>query len=122
MSQFQLPNRTRKRLPKIIAGLLAGKTHDEIAKDCSLKNRKTIQRDIELWAQSGGLEKWLQQEWMKIHGKIADEDPKEAYRQLTKLLSKTLTQRVKAEVEGGMITVKMWQPPKEDKDSAASSK
>lgn len=118
MSQFRLPPNTRKRLPKIIAGLLAGRTHDQVAADCAVKNRKTIERDIELWAQNGGLEKWLQQEWMKIHGKIADQDPIEAYRQLTKLLSKTMTQRVKAELEGGIITVKMWQPPKENANAA----
>lgn len=118
MSHLQLPLHTRKRLPKIIEGLLNGKSHQQIAEDCGLKNRRTIIRDIELWAQSGGLERWLQQEWLKLHGKITSEDPKEAYRQMSKLLSKTMTQRVKAEIEGGMITVKMWRPSKEKEDAA----
>lgn len=121
MSVSELPYHTRKRLPLIIDGLLAGKNYEQIAHDCGLKSPKTIQRDLERWRDRGGLESFLQNEWLRMHGKVKQLDPIEAHRQLTRLLGRTLTQKVKAEVEHGEIVVKMWQPPEKDKDSAASN-
>lgn len=116
MSQNRLPRITRVRIPQIIQGLLEGKTHEEIAKECGLKNRRTIERDIQAWRDSGGLETFLTEEWLKMHGKIKEQDPIEAHRQLTKLLGKTLTKKVESKISGGEqpIIVKMWKPDAKD--------
>lgn len=116
MSQSTISYATRKRLSKIIKALLEGKNHDEIAEICGVKNRKTIERDLIAWRNSGGFEDFLNNEWLKLHGKIKKLDPHEAYRQITKLLGKTLTQKIKGEIEHSQIVVKMWKPEK-DEDS-----
>lgn len=117
MSQNRMSAVTRKRIPRILEGLLKNETHEEIAEAVGVKNRKTIERDLQAWRDSGGLETFLHDEWLRMHGKIKEMEPLEAYRQLTKLLSKTLTQRVQTELkQTGPIVIKMW-TPKEDADS-----
>lgn len=111
---------TRKRLPTIIEGLFNGKTYDEIAKDCGV-TRRTIERDIASWRASGGFEDELQNEWFQVHAKVKQENLIEVYRRLTYLLGRTMTQKIKAEVEHGAITIKMWQPKKEEKKENADS-
>lgn len=118
MQQNKLSSATRKRLPKIIEGLLAGKTHQQITASLGLKNRSTIERDLRAWRETGGYEEFLHNEWLQLHGKIKESDPVEAYRQISKLLGKTLTQKIETELTGGQIVVKMWKP--EEKENASS--
>lgn len=111
MSQIKLRKATRKRIPRIIDGLLSNKTHEEIAKGLGIKNRKTIERDLKAWRLSGGMETFLQNEWLRLHGKVKEMDPVEAHRQLTKLLGKTMAQKIEAQIaQKEPFIIKMWKP------------
>ena len=92
---MSLSTQTLKRLPKIKAGLLKGLNRDEIGRECGV-TEKTIDRDIKAWLQTGLFEQWLREEWLRLHNIIIQHNPVEAYRQLTKLLGKTLVQRIEA--------------------------
>ena len=110
-----LPEATRIRLPKIKAGLLANKTSEQIAKECGVK-RQTIERDKQEWRQSGDFEDWIKEEWMRLHLLIQKQDPVIAYREITRLLGKTLTQKVEtALTQKEPFVVKMWKPEKDAK-------
>lgn len=99
MSQIGLSYHTRRRLPKIIQGLLKGKTHEQIAADCGVK-RRTVDRDLRAWRESGGFEKWLHAEFMRLHGEVRDEKTERAYQTIARLLERTMRQRIEAEVKG----------------------
>lgn len=93
-----LPTQTMKRLPQIKSGLLQGLTTEQIADICKV-TEKTIDRDLAIFRQSGQFDLWLREEWMRLHCIIMQKDPTEAYRQLTKLLGKTLVARFEQKVD-----------------------
>ena len=95
---MSLPHQTLQRLPIIKKDLLLGKNIDQIAEHCGVKN-KTIDRDLAKFRNSGEFEEWLKEEWMRIHHIIIHEDPTEAYRNLTKLVSTMLTRRIEKRLE-----------------------
>ena len=86
---------TRKRLPTIKTSLLKGLNRDQIGEKCGV-TEKTIDRDVKAWVESGDFETWIKEEFLRLHAQIIHNDPVEAYRQITKLLGRTLTQRVEA--------------------------
>ena len=53
-------NRTLERLPKIIEGLDAGLSRQQIADKLGV-HRDTIQRDIRKWKKTGGYKEWYKQ-------------------------------------------------------------
>jgi len=113
---MSLPEATRIRLPKIKTGLIEGKTSEQIAKECGV-TRETIERDKHAWRQSGDFEDWIKEEWLRLHILIQEKDPVIAYKEITRLLGKTLTQKVEtALTQKEPFVVKMWKP-KEDADS-----
>ena len=99
MSEKQLSYPTRKRLPRIIEGLIKGENYDQIAEAVGVKNRRTIERDIQAWRETGGFEDFFAKEFLKLHGKIRKSDPVEAYRQITKLIARTLTRKIEAQLK-----------------------
>lgn len=99
MSERQLSYSTRKRLPRIVEGLIKGENYDQIAKAVGVKNRRTIERDIKAWRDTGGFEEFFIKEFLKLHGKIRKSDPVEAYRQVTKMLARTVTRKFEAELK-----------------------
>jgi len=99
MSDKQLSYPTRKRLPRIIEGLIKGENYDQIAEAVGVKNRRTIERDIQAWRATGGFEDFFAKEFLKLHGKIRKSDPVEAYRQITKLIARTLTRKIEAQLK-----------------------
>ncbi|MCK4474976.1 helix-turn-helix domain-containing protein [Candidatus Bathyarchaeota archaeon] len=99
MSEKQLSYPTRKRLPRIIEGLIKGENYDQIAEAVGVKNRRTIERDIQAWRATGGFEDFFAKEFLKLHGKIRKSDPVEAYRQITKLIARTLTRKIEAQLK-----------------------
>ena len=110
---MSLPQQTLQRLPKIKAGLLEGKTKDAIALLCHV-TEKTIDRDLKQFRASNEFEDWLREEWQRLHYIILNENPTEAYRQLSRLLGQTLTRRIEATTElKAAIIVKMWKPEDE---------
>ena len=99
MSEKQLSYPTRKRLPRIIEGLIKGENYDQIAEAVGVKNRRTIERDIKAWREIGGFEDFFAKEFLKLHGKIRKSDPVEAYRQITKLVARTVTRKIEAQLK-----------------------
>jgi len=118
---MSLPRQTSIRLPKLKKGLILGQNLAEIARECHVTER-TINRDKEAWLASGDFEVWLRDEWLRYHMLIGKTDPVEAYRQLSRLIGKTLTQRVEAETTVREIKL-LWEikdeSGSEDKVSAA---
>ena len=86
---------------------------EQIAKECGVK-RQTIERDKREWRQSGDFEDWIKEEWLRLHLLIQQKDPVIAYREITRLLGKTLTQKVEtALTQKQPFVVKMWKPEKD---------
>ena len=117
---MSLSRQTLKRLPIIKAGLLKGLNYTQIGQQCGV-TEKTIDRDIKAWVQSGDFERWLREEWLRLHAIIINQNPEEAYKQLSKLLGKTLVRRIEAktEITGGEkpIIIKMWKPKFEEQNN-----
>ena len=88
-----LTQQTLRRLPHIKEGLLKGATYDTIAQNLGVGHR-TIDRDIQNWVNSGNFESWIKEEWLRLHNIILHEDPTEAYRNITKLVSHMLTRKI----------------------------
>ena len=76
-------------------------SHQAIADACGV-NEKTIDRDIDAWRKSGGLEEWLREEFFDLHEtmKSMEEKAPLAYTTVAQLLGKTLTQKVEQKTEG----------------------
>ena len=89
---------TRERLPTIKQGLLTGLSYDQIADKLGVGHR-TIDRDIKRWLESGDFELWIKEEWIRLHNIIIHDNPEEAYRNITKLVAKMLTQKLEKKVE-----------------------
>jgi hypothetical protein len=122
MSQMS-PPRLKKplRMKKIKEMLPYHANYAEIAAACGV-NEKTIDRDIQAWYKSGGMEQWLREEFFNLHQEVKAMDGKVplAYTTIAQLLGKTLTQKVEQKTEGKQtIIVKMWKP---DADSGDSDK
>ena len=95
---MSLPQQTLQRLPKIKAALLEGKHINEIAIICKV-TEKTVDRDLQKFRASPLFEEWLREEWQRLHYIIINENPVEAYRQLTRLLGQTFTRKIEAKTE-----------------------
>lgn len=94
------------RRRKIQELLPLGKSYEEIATVCGV-TRWTIIRDIKEWKEKGGFEDWLLDEFFRLHGEEAEGDWKTRYKVVSRLLEKTLKQKIEADVEGA-ITIKAW--------------
>lgn len=105
-------------MDEIIRGIQEGKTQAEIAVTCGV-SRKTIERDFREWRTNGGFEEWLSREWIRLHRDIKTIEPRDAYREVSSLLGKTLKQKVEAEVKGGIV-LKAWGMGEKDAKSPAS--
>jgi len=109
MSVSELSYQTLRRLPTIKQGLLKGDSYEAIGKVCGVTSR-TIDRDVKAWLQSGDFYDWIKTQWIELHGKIVSKNPEEAYKQITKLFSKMVTQKreVRTELSGNLdITQKL---------------
>lgn len=97
----ELPQATRERIPKIMLGLLRGKTNAEIAKTTIPPVTDwTIKKDRRLWRNSGGYYEWLEGEFFRLHGDMRDEDRKTAYKEVCRLLGRFISRKIEAKVEG----------------------
>jgi len=86
------------RLRTIQDGIFKGLNREQIAQECKV-TEKTIDRDMNVWVNSGLFEVWLKKEWVQLHQIIIHENPTEAYRNLTKLVSHMLTRKVEMKEE-----------------------
>jgi len=59
----------------------------------------------------------IKEEWVRLHNIIVHENPTEAYKQLTKIISRMVTRKLEAketiDVTTRHIIVKMWKPEDE---------
>jgi len=112
---MSLSEPTRRRLPRVKKGLINGLTIGQIADICRV-TEKTIDRDLNKFRASPLFEEWLREEWQRVHYIIINENPVEAYRQLTRLLGQTFTRRIEkhelTELKAAII-VKLWKPEDE---------
>lgn len=100
-----------RRQQVIEDGLRQGWTQDRIADECRC-SRSTIYRQIREWRESGGFEGWLLDSWLELYAKLKAERPDIVFQNVTTLLSKYITRRMK--VEGSTtIVVKHWGPEHE---------
>ena len=98
----QRPLRKPLRMQKLIAGLRQGLTLAAIAEECQC-SEKTIDRDFAEWRESGGFDKWLYAEFMRLHSlEISKEDGGQAYRCVADLLKKCLVDRKEIHTEGNL--------------------
>ena len=93
-----LSKQTLIRLPKIKQGLIKGLTIEQISGKCGVYE-KTIDRDIHAWVESGLFTTWIREEWVRLHSQIIHDDPVEAYRQVSKLVAKSIVQRAEIKSE-----------------------
>ena len=112
MSQKQeIPSlKPDQRLEIIKRELPRGTNQDEIADLCGVC-RETINRDIKAWELSGGWDDWIRREFKGLFTNITETDEPLAFREMSKLAARTMTQRTEAKVEGfGQLTI--WRPDK----------
>jgi len=108
MSQkVTLSNADQRHLPKIKAFLLEGNNQLDISRALNLR-RETVNRKIQRWMKTEDFEIWLKQVWMDLYGEIRQDDPKEVFRQVTKLIAKMMVAKTHAEVEGKLEVVAPW--------------
>lgn len=110
---MSLSHQTLKRLPTIKAELLKGTSHEQIGQKLGVTD-KTIDRDLDAFLKSGEFETWLKAEWVHLHTIVVHEDPTEAYRNLTKLVSHMLTRKLEAHSEHvetqRILHLHLWKP------------
>ena len=92
---MSLSQQTKRRLPHIKKGLLTGLTYEQIGNKLGV-TRRTIDRDVHSWLNTGDFETWLKEEWVRLHNIIIHNDPTEAYRQVTKILGRMVTRKIEA--------------------------
>lgn len=89
---MSLSQQTTQRLPTIKTELLKGTSYIDIGKKLNVTER-TIDRDIKAFVNSGDFETWLKEEWLRLHNQVIHDDPIEAYRNVSKLISRMITQK-----------------------------
>ena len=108
MSQkVTLSNADRRHLPKIKAMLLEGASQLDISRTLHLR-RETVNRKIQRWMKTEDFEIWLKQIWIELYGEIKREDPREVFRQVTKLIAKMMVAKTHAEIEGKLEVYAPW--------------
>ena len=114
MSQKQeIPSlKPDQRLEIIKRELPRDTNQDEIAKMCGVC-RETINRDIRAWELTGGFDDWIRREFKDLFISISKDDEPLAFREVSKLTARTMTQRTESKVEG-FGTLLIWRPGEEE--------
>ncbi len=100
-----------KRIEIIKRELPRGTTQNEIAVLCGVC-RDTISRDIKAWELSGGWDDWIRREFKGLFTTVTETDEPLAFREMSKLAARTMTQRTESKVEG-FGTLLIWRPGEE---------
>ena len=79
------PALTQPQRLQLIKDNVTTLTYNEIAKQCGVTKR-TIRRDIEDWKQHGGYDEFLTEQFFKLYGIMALEDPRHAFDRICDLL------------------------------------
>jgi len=104
------------RLDKIIDGLRKGKHIMDIAEECGV-TRRTIDRDLKKWEETGGFERWLNAEIFLMYDRVVQDDDNavEALKILTSLKRRYIKQEMKVETEGALVL--KWQNNEQSQSS-----
>jgi len=94
----QLTTQTRIRLPKIQEGLRDGLSHEQIAANCGV-TRRTIERDLDSWYESGEFETWLKAEFVELYEYVRTANPTIAFKELARLMGKMVTRKAEIKTE-----------------------
>ena len=113
LQKEEIPKLTpTQRLEIIKRELPRGTNQDEMAEMCGVC-RATINRDIKAWELTGGWDDWIRREFKDLFVGITETDEPLAFREMSKLAARTMTQRTEAKVEGfGQLTI--WRPGPEE--------
>ena len=105
---MSLSTQTKIRLPTIKQGLREGFNYEQIGSKCGV-TEKTIDRDMGDWVESGQFEIWLKTEFVELHNYTRKANPIEAYKQLSKIVGRMVTQKseIKAEINSNITEVKV---------------
>jgi hypothetical protein len=90
--EMSLNTQTLQRLPKIKQGLREGLSRTQIGETCGV-TEKTIDRDMQVWVQSGFFEVWLKTEFVGLYSHVVVANPVAAYKELAKIIAKMVTQK-----------------------------
>lgn len=123
MSQkVTLSNADKRHLPRIKAFLLEGKNQLDISRALNLR-RETVNRKVRRWMQTEDFDLWLKEVWVDLYRQVRREDVKEAFRQVTKLLTKSLGVRADAVIAHAEATLKVIVSPKliSEEDGASTT-
>jgi len=86
----ELESRDIADAPKILAMLFEGKEHSEIAEELGL-NRVSVTLKIHRLMDTREFQNALTAEWLKRYRAMKVDNPREAFKQLTRLVSQTIT-------------------------------
>ena len=81
--------------PAVLALLFEGKKHEEIADALGL-DRSNVTLKIHRLMDTKEFQNALTEEWVKRYREMKIEDPKQAFKQLTKLVSQTITRHLES--------------------------
>lgn len=95
---MSLSTQTLKRLTTIKQCLRQGLNREQIGGKCGV-TEKTIDRDMRAWVKSGLFDIWIREEFLDLHHYVRDADPIEAYRQIVKLVGKSIVRRIEEKVD-----------------------
>lgn len=91
----------KKRLEKIKELLPENTSWKDIAAACHC-HRFTVYKDFKKWRLTEDFKNWIAEQYMRLYGTVSKEDPVAAFREISRLLAKTMTE--KREIEG-QVTV-----------------
>jgi predicted transcriptional regulator len=91
----ELNSRDVRDAPVILQMLFEGKEHTEIAEKLGL-NRTTVTLKIHRLMDTKEFQNALSAEWVKRYRQIQIDDPREAFKQLTRLVAQTITRHIES--------------------------
>lgn len=104
MSQnVPLSKQTLTRLPKIKYGLIHRLNRTTIGEMCKV-SEKTIDRDISRWVLTDDFIQWLRKLWLEYEQKV--DDPELVFKELSRMMAKTITQRIETKAEHKIVEEK----------------
>jgi len=74
---------------------MKGLNYEQIGAKCGVTKR-TIDRDIHIWLETGNFETWIKEEWVRLHNLTIHDNPELAYKELSRILGRMVTRRVES--------------------------
>lgn len=68
-------------------------------------HRNTVVNDFRKWRKTEGYLDWLHEEQLRLYGKVVEEDPVTAFKEVNKLIAKSMVAQIEQTTKGE-VTVK----------------